>query len=454
MLMKILNKLSGNAFVNNETEFLPAVVEVVETPPSPVGRLVLWTLFILVVIGGIWSFVGTTDEVALATGKIIPKGFVKVVQAEDKGIVKNIYVTEGQTVKKGDLLIQLDQTISGADLARIKKQVAYYNLEIERLLSEQQGVPFAGTASADSDPRDLEFQLGLNRSRMAEYQTKIATAEANLRQNEATLAIAQVNKEKFSSQLEVAVEKETRIESLVADNAIAYFTLLDARSSRVGLAQSLAAQESEIARSQSAITQMRETLAGVRTERGRDIATSLVTDRKELMVYVEELKKVEDKARLSQIVSPADGRVNQLAVHTVGGIVTAAQAIMIIVPDDTVMEVEAYISNKDIGFVKVGQMAEIKVEAFSFQKFGILDAEIIEISPDALESSSDKDKDKNHGYRATLRLNKDHILVGNEQVYLSPGMAVTAEVKIRKKKIIEFFLDPFRQYQKEALRER
>ena len=119
-------------------EFLPAVMEITEQPPSPVGRMLLWMLLGLVGIGLLWSIFGHVDEVAVATGKIIPVGQVKVVQAEDKGVIKAIHVRDGQRVKKGEILVELDQTISAADMTRMKKEVAYYSLDIARLQAEQQ----------------------------------------------------------------------------------------------------------------------------------------------------------------------------------------------------------------------------------------------------------------------------------------------------------------------------
>ena len=410
MVSKLFKRLKEDIFTNKETEFMPAVVEVVETPPSPVGRILLWTLFVFVVGGLLWAFLGTVDEVAIAPGKVIPQGNVKVVQAEDKGLVKSIYVTEGQKVSKGQVLVELDQTVSAADLAQMKKQVAYYTLEIERLTAEQEGRFFTAPAAlADIDPKDIASQMALHQSRMSDYRTKLAAAEATMSQSRANLEIAIANRDKISNLLDVAVDKEQRIEQLVAGNAVAYFTLLDARSRRMELAQSLAAQSAEIVRCQAAIMQSQETVSGVRATWERDIAANLVNDRKELMKYVEELKKAEEKNRSSQIVAPVDGRVAQLAIHTVGGVVTAAQPLMMIVPEDTKLEIEAWVANKDIGFVKEGQVAEIKVESFNFQKYGVLEAEVVNISPDAVESSSEKDKEKNRGYRTTLQLKTERV---------------------------------------------
>jgi len=189
--------------------------------------------------------------------------------------------------------------------------------------------------------------------------------------------------------------------------------------------------------------------SSLKAERDKDIASKMVDDRKSLQGYEEELKKAELKSRQSTIVSPVDGRVTQLSVHTVGGVVTDAQSLMIIVPDGTTLEVEAWAANKDIGFLKLGQQAEVKLETFNFQRYGTIDATVTEISADATD-----DKDKGRVYRIMLQLQQQEMQMAGGNVPLSPGMSATVEIKIRQKRIIEFFLDPFRKYKSEALRER
>jgi hemolysin D len=449
MLKKIGNFITNQTKNNNETEFLPAALEVVETPPSIMGRKLLWLLFCLLGAIILWSVFGHVDEVAVAQGKIIPVGNVKVVQAEDKGVVKAIHVKEGQTVKKGDLLLELDTTMTAADVARVKKEIAYYTLEIDRLLAEQQGASFMPQKYPELEERDVQFQTSLYQSRLVEYQVKLSAAEATIRQDYASLASAKANYKMYVSLYEIAKEKEQRIESLVKEDAVAEFTLFEHKSKRIQLEQNIAAQLSEIARLEGAIAHSRETASSVNAERQRDITAKMVEDRKQLQAYNEELKKAEEKNRLARIVSPIDGQVGQLAVHTVGGIVTAAQALMEIVPDDAGLEVEAWLANKDAGFVKKGQQAEVKVETFSFQKYGTVGATVLDVSPDAVE-----DKEKGRVYRILLSLDKKSFVVNDQIVPLAAGMSATGEIKVKEKRIIEFFLDPFRQYQSEALRER
>ena len=443
------HKKNDNNLKEEEIEFLPAALEVIEMPPSPVGRTVLWTLFALIIVIFVWVMVGSVDEVAVANGKIIPNGQVKTVQAEDKGVVKEIYVTEGQIVKKGDLLIELDTTITEADVTSLKHQVAYYSLDIDRLLAEQSNIPFNAKEYPDLEAKDILFQQNLYNSRLAEYNAKMAVARSSMMQAESSVTSSESGYQKVAALFEIAKEKEERVLKLANENAISTFVLLEHQSKRIELQEDMQTQQAEIAKMQWAKVQAQQQMDSIVAERNRDITTTLVEDKKQLAAYQEELKKAQEKNRLSHITAPIDGRVSQLAIHTVGGVVTAAQGLMEIVPEDATLQVEAWVQNKDIGFVQTGQSAEVKVETFSFQKFGTIDAKITEISPNAVE-----DKDKGRVYRVMLDLEKNSFIVNGQEVGLSSGMTATGEIKIRQKRIIEFFLDPFRQYKSEALRER
>ena len=450
-LIQWLSQQDPEKAKRQEAEFLPAVLEVTETPPSPVGRKLLWLLFVLIGLGLSWAIFGRVDEVAVATGKIIPVGQVKVVQAEDKGVVKSIHVKDGQRVKKGDLLIELDQTMTAADMTRLKKEVAYYSLEIARLQAEQSGSPFSPQPLPDLEPKDLSFQLQLYQTRMNEYRAKLAAAEAAVNQQYSALVSARAQADKYRDILVIARDQEARMQKLLEEDAVALFQVLQYRSTRIQTESNLASQIAEVSRMEAALAQSRQQLVGVTAERDRDIAAKMMDDRRLLSANLEDLKKAEEKNRLARLVAPVDGRVGQLAVHTVGGVVTEAQALMTVVPDDATLEAEAWVANKDIGFVEVGQRAEIKVETYNFQKYGTFDATVKEISPDAARQS---EKDPELKYRILLSLDRSSVSLLKREGQLATGMSVTAEIKIRQKRIIEFFLDPFRKQTSEALRER
>lgn len=449
MIFKRLKEKVATQLNAKDKEFLPAILEVTETPASPVGRMVLWSLFAVVLVGLGWSIFGHVDEVAVASGKLIPIGNVKVIQSEDKGLVKRIAVKDGEHVKAGQVLMELDRTVSEANMNTLKIRSAQLQLEMERLTAEQTSAPFNPTMRDGLQPKDIEFQSNIYLTRANDYRARLNAAQQAMQQNQAAMQAASGNIAKYQQIYLISQEQEDRIEKLVQQNAVALFVLLNYRSQRIETQRNLAAQEAELARATAAFAQSQEALTGVTTAYQSDASARLLDARKQWLEISEELKKAERQQNLATIVAPIDGRVNQLAIHTVGGIVTEAQPLMTIVPDEATLELEAWAANKDIGFIHKGQEAEIKIETFNFQKFGTVKAVVSDVSPDATE-----DKDKGRVFRVLLTLDKNNVLVNDNFVELAAGMSATADIKIRQKRIIEYFLDPFKKYQNEALRER
>ncbi|WP_294143988.1 HlyD family type I secretion periplasmic adaptor subunit [uncultured Selenomonas sp.] len=432
-----------------ETEFLPSILEVTETPTSPVGRAVLWTLVALLIAGGIWICVGEVDEVAVANGKVTPVGNVKIVQSQNKGAIKELDVKEGDYVEEGQTLVVLDTTKTQADVDQLKKQAAYYGLTVARLNAEMQDAPFTPPQDPEGllEQKDIDAQVTLYQSRRAKLAADQEKNGAAVAQASASVEGSQAQLQKYRALQAVAQEKEDRLEELMQEDAISYFQLLEARATRVEYQRNAEATEKSILEQEGKLTEAQDLVATTDTAYRQDTMSQLVEAKRQYNAIEEELKKADDTNQQSVIVAPISGRVNQLAVHTLGGVVSEGQAVMMIVPDDAVMEIEAYADNKDIGFIQQGQTAEVKVETFNFQKYGMVNATVDEISPDA--GSNVQDKETYQKYRLTLGLEND-----DSGIELTPGMNVTAEIKIKKKKIIDFFLDPFRKYKDEALRER
>ncbi|MGM9539754.1 HlyD family type I secretion periplasmic adaptor subunit [Anaerovibrio sp.] len=432
-----------------EREFFPPVLEMMAKPPAPAARKLLWVLIALLIAAVLWLCFGHVDEVAVAEGKVIPSGEAKVVQAEDKGVIRNILVVEGQYVHKGDLLVELDTTMTQADLDNLRHRAAYYEADIKRLLAEQSGSGFELAEDSFLEGQDRLFQQNLYSSRMAHYRSRLAEATYNLRQQEAALDAERSGYEKLSRLYVIAREKNDRVMKLADENAISTFTVLEYQAKAVELEEDLRGQAHKIEKAAWSARQARQQLEELRAEHDKEITAMLVESRRQLASCQEELKKAEEKKRLSMLCAPIDGRIAHLGVHTVGGVVTPAQALMEVVPESAKLEVEAWVQNRDIGFVQVGQPAEVKIEAFSFQKYGTLHGSVESISPDAME-----DKDKGRRYRVVIELEEPQFQLRDRTADIASGMTASAEIKIRQKRIIEFFLDPFRQYRSEALRER
>lgn len=435
-----------------ETEFLPAILEVTETPPSPIGRFAMWTIVILIVAALAWSILGHINEVAVAAGKVIPSGQIKTVQVKNKGIVKEINVEEGQMVQEGDVLIVLDPTTTSADYDSLKKRAAYYKLDLQRLTAELTQQPFNPEEDPDLEPHDLAAEMALYQSRTSDYHTQRQSRLDVIEQKVSKLQSTQATYEKYAEILAIAREKEARLQYLSEQNAISEFQLLEQQRETIEYTKNAQAELDSINTIRAEIAEAQQNLANVDASYHKDIMTAMVEAKKEYYTVIESIKKADEDSRMATIYAPISGRVYNLNIHTLGGIVTDAQALMQIVPEDAKLEFEVYADNKDIGFIKVGQEAEVKVETFNFQKFGMYKAEVIEISADANNDPSDQQKYMK--FKLLLDPTSNDINVYGQPAKLEVGMNVSAEIKIKEKRIIDFFLDPFRRYTSEALRER
>ena len=425
---------------SEDKEFLPPAVEILETPPSPMGRMLVWAVLILFVLILLWSFIGEIDEVVVARGKVIPIGYTKVLQAEDKGIVKRILVQEGQQVKEGDLLMELDRTMSESDLNALKKEISYYDINIRRIMAELSDKPFLAEAGAGSgyDSKDLIQQMSLYQSRQSEKRAKLEFYDAQIRQKE------------YRQLLTIAREREENLGKIVEEGAISKFAYLEYKGKRIELEQNVSMNISQLSAAQADASAAYQQKAQYLAEWNRQLQEELINCRKQYNTLTESQRKAELKNKLIEIKSPVDGAVHRLDIHTVGAVVTAAQALMEVVPKGTPVEVEAWMENKDVGFVYPDMPVEIKIDTFNFQKFGTLKGKVREISPDAIE-----DKERGPLYRVMVSLEEEKLhTTDNRELQVYPGMAVSAEIKTRKKRIIDFFLEPFQTYKNEALRER
>ncbi len=368
-----------------ELEFLPAVLEIQESPPSPVGRTIIFIIIGLFSAALLWSVFGHIDIVAVAQGKIIPSDYSKVIQPLESGIIKKIHVRDGQHVKKDDVLIELDATTTGADRERYSNEYLSALTEVARLqalIADQDSF----TPPKGANLRFVEIQRNRLRDQLTEFRALQNQAEAY--------------KTLYDKQL------VSRMQYLEADRA------------RAQKAQEHAAEYSEAKTRAHSLSQ--------------------------------ELAKAENRSSQQTLTAPIDGIVQQLAVHTVGGVVTPAQQLMVIAPREGDLEVEAWIENKDIGFVNAEQNAEVKIEAFPFTRYGVIDGRVLTLSKDAVPIEK-----VGLVYTARVHLDKSTIRVeNNKEVYLSPGMNVSVEIKTGQRRLIEYFLSPLLQASKESIRER
>jgi hemolysin D len=445
---KNTNQNAKTDWNSTELEFLPAALEIVETPPSPIGRLLLWIIVSCFVIALTWSILGHVDEVAVAPGKVIPSGYTKVIQAEDKGIVRKLNVSNGTPVKTGDVLIELDTVVTEADMGRLRKERDFYILDLARLYSERENTLFTPPEGIGT-PDEVLQQRELSRARLIEFQSRVNALQTQVLMAKSALDNSIKQREKYAALLPIATDQRKRTQELAEDGTVSLFEHQNYLQKEVELRQDLLAQDAEVARNRHNVTEVEMEIKRAESEWYSEIASRIVDDRKQLQSVEEELVKAEEKNRLSRILAPIDGIVQQLEIHTIGAILTPAQPLMLIVPAGGAIEYEVWLENRDIGFVYAGQAAEIKVETFGFQKYGTLEGRVKSVATEAKE-----DEKRGLVYQAFLETSRDYYIVNDREIPLLPGMSVTGEIKIRRKRIIEYFLDTFKKYTSEALRER
>jgi hemolysin D len=454
-----------------ELAFLPAALEIVETPPSPIGRAIGATLIALFVLALAWASLGHVDIVATATGKIIPTGHSKVIQPFETGVVRSIRVANGQDVNAGDALIELDTTINEGEINHLQGDLQSAQLDIARLhaaLTDTDDPLAAFHPPQGANPALVAMQRQFLLAQITEHKAKIAALDGQRAQKEAELATTAATVDKLDAVIPTIQERVNIRKSLSEyGSRLQYFEVLQqlTESQQERLVQKSHSQEAQAAvaaiietRSQT-VAEYRRTLFGELTEAERK-AGGLTAD----------LSKAEQRTKLQQLTAPVSGVVQQLAVHTVGGVVTPAQALMVIVPSDSQLEIEAMVSNHDIGFVHADDEVEIKVDTFDFTRYGLLHGKVLSISSDSIvrDAQSDKSNDKQAGsaaatsepkgqeltYAARISVDRTRMQVEDKVVNLSPGMAVTAEIKTGSRRIISYLLSPLMKYKQESLRER
>src|SRR5262245_12994322 len=363
-----------------ELEFLPAAVEIIETPASPVGRAIAGALiaFFLIALG--WACVGHIDIIATAQGKIVPLGRVKVIQPLETGTVTAIRVRDGDRVRAGQVLVEIDRTASVADRNRIALDLLRTRLDVARLVALRAGLdaevaaPVGFVPPADAPPYDIARTQA---AMVAQAEQPAATLDQQIAQKAAEAEQIATAIAKIEAALPLVVETaqiREKVMRMEFGNRLAY---LDAQLKLTDLRHDLQVQQRravEVAAARQALEWQREQ---TRAEYARSVVTDLAEAESKAAQGAEDLVKAEKRVQDQTLRAPIDGTVQQLVLHTIGGVVTPAQVLMVVVPADSGIEIEAMVLNKDIGFVHDGDPAEIKIDTFNFTKYGLLHGHVI-----------------------------------------------------------------------------
>jgi hemolysin D len=454
-----------------ETAFLPAALEIVETPASPVGRAIGLVIIVLFAVALAWVCIGEVDIISSSHGKIIPNGRTKVIQPFETSVVRAIHVRDGQAVKAGDVLIELDTTVNQAEGDHMRTELIAAQLDVARLkaaLGANANQPLNFQPPRGASPELVATQQRFLTDQVSEQQAKLATLQRQQAEKEAERASIAATIAKIEAIIPIITERKNIRETL-------YDHQIGSKWNYLEIMQALTEQTKELDVQKNKLRQAEEALAGILAKRdealaefGRKLSGELAEAQRKAGGFAQNLIKAEEKVRLQVLAAPIDGVVQQLSVHTIGGVVTPAQTLLVLVPQESQLEVEAMVSNHDIGFVHEGQSAEIKVDTFNFTRYGLLHGTVLSVSHDAItrdkqqpngrppgaDEPTSEPKGQELNYAARVSLDRTQMQVEDRSVNLSPGMAVTVEIKTGARRIISYLLSPLLRYKHESLRER
>lgn len=430
------------------SDFLPAVLEIQQAPPSPIGRALIWTIVSAFSAAVLWASFGRIDIVATAQGKIIPSGYSKIIQPYETGVIASIHVQDGQAVQQGDVLIELDATLNRADRDRASNEQRAAKVDAARLRALIKGQS-TFVAPDDADQPYVLLQQQLLRDQLTEYQAKVAAAQHLVDQRQAVVEQTKENVLRLEATVPMEVERAEAYKKLLEHEAVTKMDYLQAEGQRIDKAQELAGQKKKLQQDRASLAEAEKHYRAMVSEFQQNKQAELSVLETKVASLAQEVTKAGQKAGLQRLMSPIDGMVQQLAVHTVGGVVTPAQQLLVVVPREHSVEVEAQVENRDVGFVKEGQPVEIKIETFQFSLYGTIPGHVLTVSDDAVPLEK-----VGLVYPTRVSMDRSTIHVEGKQVNLSPGMAVTVEIKTGQRRIIEYLLSPLLKSVQESLRER
>jgi hemolysin D len=419
-------------------------------PPSHVVRMVTLGICAMTAIGLLFASLAKMDIVVSAQGKVIPAGKSKVIQPLEPGVVRAVHVRDGQSVHAGDVLIELDPTSTGADRDRVQREYWEAQADVLRTTAQLEG------KKSFVPPAEMPMEIKVNQTvilqgRNAEQHAKMASLDADMTKRRADVEAIQTNVTQLKSSLPLIAQKYQMREDLAKTGHIAQTTVIDSKLELINAEKELAVQGSRLKESranyQAALEQRSQALAEFKAR----TSTELVEATKKRDAAQQEYIKANQRWSQQTLKAPIDGVVQQLSVTTVGGVVTAAQPLLTVVPENTPLEIEAQVANRDVGHLRVGQRVINKVETYDFTRYGYIEGEVLWVGTDAVQ-----DQKLGLVYPVRIKLAQTETLnaVNGRKGMVTAGMNVTADIRTDERRMIEYLLAPMLRYKQEALRER
>jgi HlyD family secretion protein len=442
-------------------DFAPDLLTIQSQPPSRLPRAVMYTVFGLFVVLGLWLVFGRLDIVAVAEGKLVPQTYLKIVQPAEGGIVREIRVREGEAVEAGQVLMRMDARIAEADLTTLTADFALRTLTLRRIDAELGGTPF-GKRPEDPPKLFAEIEAQYQAHRQA-YQDALAQEQAVLGKARHDLAAAREVQSKLTQVLPSYERSAEAYQKLGREGYVGDIAVQEKVRERIEKEQDLKAQVANVEAAKAAIEQSERRLAQITSNYRKDLLRERVETENQHQRLKQELEKQAHRAGLLELKAPQAGIVKELATHTLGTVVGAGTVVMTLVPKDEPLQAEVFVRNEDSGFVHEGQRVKVKLAAYPFQKYGMLEGTVTHLGADSSEAQASQTgpsagraagRQSALGYRALVALDSQVLERSGDKLKLAAGMQVLAETHQGERSVLEYLLSPVQRTAQEAGRER
>ncbi|MBM0742629.1 HlyD family type I secretion periplasmic adaptor subunit [Phormidium sp. CLA17] len=431
-----------------------------ELPPL-YTRLLAGTISVMVFGTIAWAYFSRVDEVAVAQGELIPFAQVRPVRSLGGGTIQQVYAREGKSVKKGDVLLDVEPEktkVIDADIARLEKSSKLIQDDLNRLEAERSGNGSAGTAIQDeflnARLKAFDEQKAGAEAEANQQVAAIGEARTRLSRLEENLINAQENLKNARKNLENANEQERGLRTLLTDRAVprleyirakdnvtnAEDKVVSAQDKVVSTQKELAGQLDRIRQSEQGYQAAKSKADGLASQRQSEILTTLTKRKEEIASMKGQLDQSRKQRELSKITAPVDGTV--YSVKATRGPVQQGEELLSILPKGEEVVLEVKVLNRDIGFIQAGQRVKVKMATFPFQEFGIVEGTVMKVSPNAIVEKDQNGQSQGPVFPTRIQLNKQAIDVNGKKVELTPGMSASGEIVTRKKSVLTFLIEP------------
>lgn len=438
-------------------DFLPAQLELTETPLSPAPKWIARLIMLFAILALIWAWLGQLDIVVAAQGKTEPSGQSKIIQPLETAEVKAIHVADGQHVHQGDVLLELSAIGSDSDVKQSEQAFRaallskWRNEALIKAIDNRQMLAVDNSKASQYGITEAELTQAqlLAQNQYNAYIAQDEQIASHIQQAQAEYQVTLSEIKKLEDIGKIEQRRTDDMAALVKQHFIAKHAYLEQKTKLVDNQNSLQSQRNQLKRIQASIDEAQKSRRVNEQNLRRDTLDAIRQANEQIAQISPQIEKAQQRQQLLTLKAPVSGTVQQLAVHTIGGVVTAAQSVMVIVPDDYQLHASVWILNKDIGFIRQGQPAVIKIEAFPYTRYGYITGKVEHISYDAIENEK-----LGLIYAATIKLDKDTLMIDGQPVRLSAGMNLTAEIKTGKRSVLDYLLSPLQTKLDESLKQR